>query len=85
MAFDTQTVGVVSYSRSFGERATLNRGGDSPGTDSGRQATLGEPMPVSTLGRQNQGGMIAETKKNIGEAAMGWMGSQFVMAVREVF
>ena len=49
-AIDAGRWGVVSYCRSFGEGVTLNRGDDSPGTDSGRQATSCEPMTVSTLG-----------------------------------
>ena len=53
-AIDAGAAGVVSYCRSFGEGVTLNRGDDSPRTDSGRQATSCEPTSVSTLGRQNQ-------------------------------
>ena len=49
-AIDVIAAGVVSYLRSFGEGVTLNRGNDSPGTDSGRQVTLCEPTTVSTLG-----------------------------------
>ena len=57
---------MVSYCRSFGyppsdselpqgsgysgAGVTLNRGDDSPGTDSGRQATSCETTTVSTLG-----------------------------------
>lgn len=65
-AIDAEAAGVVSYCRSFGyppsdselpqgsgysgAGVTLNRGDDSPGTDSGRQATSCEPTSVSTLG-----------------------------------
>ena len=47
---DAEAAGVVSYLRSFGAGVALNRGDDSPGTDSGRQATSCEPTSVSTLG-----------------------------------
>ena len=65
-AIDAGAAGVVSYCRSFGyppsdselpqgsgysgAGVTLNRGDDSPGTDSGRQATSCETTTVSTLG-----------------------------------
>ena len=49
-AVDEGAVGWYHICVLSGRGVTLNRGDDSPGTDSGRQATSCEPTSVSTLG-----------------------------------